>query len=358
MDKIERYIEQVCHGIAGPRALRQHVRQELREHLRDAVAGHRAGGMTEEEAVEHALEEFGGPEEVRSELEAAHGQRLMTLVVDKTLEWKEKTMRSKWLWTTWAHLAAAAAVAIELAFLYAVMLFIVPKYLWLVSMGRLDFEGSGDNRFILWSHSFLEGMKHVMFGPVLPSILLLLVALWVWFERRVTSDNKPFMRLSALGTAAAGLIVLVFLTATALVMPLMLTLMLAPQGMHPEALVTGSKAGLDKSLDSLEQAIARRDWDAIHGDASSAWASMFELTHSGAAAWVLLSPGEKGEVEDLRERLNTAHSRLLDVLMAAPQKGGDLTALNAAMLRFHEAYDPVRKPAPAPEPTPAPEPAP
>ncbi len=35
MDKLEKYLDQVCRSIGGPRSLRQHVRQELREHLHD-----------------------------------------------------------------------------------------------------------------------------------------------------------------------------------------------------------------------------------------------------------------------------------------------------------------------------------
>ena len=38
MDQLERYLDQVCRGIGGPRSLRQHIRQELREHLLDAAA--------------------------------------------------------------------------------------------------------------------------------------------------------------------------------------------------------------------------------------------------------------------------------------------------------------------------------
>ena len=59
MDRLEQYLDQVCRCIGGPRSMRRHVRQELREHLLDAVAQHRAAGMSEEEAVAHALEEFG-----------------------------------------------------------------------------------------------------------------------------------------------------------------------------------------------------------------------------------------------------------------------------------------------------------
>src|SRR4051812_23245271 len=105
MDKLEQYLEQVCRGIAGPRSLRQHIRQELREHIRDAAAGHQAAGLSAEESLARALEDFGGPDQVRAELEATHGHRLLTVVVDKTLQWKEKTMKAKWIWSTWAHAA-------------------------------------------------------------------------------------------------------------------------------------------------------------------------------------------------------------------------------------------------------------
>src|SRR5947207_11519361 len=83
--------------IGGPRELRQHVRQELREHLLDAVAQHKAAGLPEDRALAQALEDFGGPEQLRAELEATHGHRGMAVVIDKAIEWKEKTMKAKWL---------------------------------------------------------------------------------------------------------------------------------------------------------------------------------------------------------------------------------------------------------------------
>src|SRR5262249_17470966 len=107
MDKLEHYLAQVCRTLGGPSAMRQHVRQELREHLLDAVAQHRAAGMSEEASLDRALEEFGKPEDVRSELEATHGQRMIAVLIDKAMQWKERTMRAKWLWVSWAHLTLA-----------------------------------------------------------------------------------------------------------------------------------------------------------------------------------------------------------------------------------------------------------
>ncbi|MBI1830471.1 MAG: hypothetical protein HYR84_03360 [Planctomycetes bacterium] len=95
MEKLEQYLDQVCRTIGGPASLREHVRQELREHLLDAVAQHQADGISEDEAVDKALEEFGQADEVRSELEAAHGKRRMiSLLIDTAMQWKEMTMKA------------------------------------------------------------------------------------------------------------------------------------------------------------------------------------------------------------------------------------------------------------------------
>src|SRR5262245_13673330 len=138
MDKLEQYLDQVCRSIAGPRSLRQHVRQELREHLLDAAAEHKAAGMTEEAALARALEDFGGPEEVRAGLEATHGHRLLPVVIDKAMQWQERTMKAKWLWTTWAYLALASVVALEVGFLTFSVIFLVPRFQKLMLDGIID----------------------------------------------------------------------------------------------------------------------------------------------------------------------------------------------------------------------------
>lgn len=64
MDKLEQYLDRVCHGIGGPRSLRLHLRQELREHLRDAIDQFVASGMSPDEALSKALEDFGLPDQL------------------------------------------------------------------------------------------------------------------------------------------------------------------------------------------------------------------------------------------------------------------------------------------------------
>src|SRR5262245_30706635 len=211
MDKLEHYLDQVCRSIGGPRSLRQHVRQELREHLLDALAQHRAAGLSDEDALNRALEEFGKPEEVRSELEATHGQRMLAVVIDKALEWKEMTMRAKWLWTTWAYLGLVSVIALEVLFLTFMVIFIVPRFQKLLRDGMID-SAILEEQGVTWIPAFLGGLQHVT-GSYTTLLVLGVAVLWGLFEWRVRSENKPFMRLSALGTTAVGLLVVVALTA-------------------------------------------------------------------------------------------------------------------------------------------------
>src|SRR5947199_4921589 len=155
MEKLEQYLDQVCRGIGGPRALRQHVRQELREHLLDAVAEHKAAGLPEEEALERALADFGGAEQVRSELEATHGHRLMAVVIDKAMQWKEKTMKAKWLWTSWAHIALAVVMVLEVMWIAFADVYLVPRFQKLLRDGIID-PAILDEQGTAWMVSFLD----------------------------------------------------------------------------------------------------------------------------------------------------------------------------------------------------------
>jgi hypothetical protein len=220
MDQLEQYLDRVCRGIGGPRALRQHVRRELREHLLDAMAEHKAAGLPEDQALARALEDFGGPDEVRSELEAAHGHRLMAVVIDKALDWKEKTMRAKWLWATWAHATVIAVIALEILWITFAEMFLVPKFYRVGQDGLLTAQMMADPA-VAWMVSFLHRLDWV--GDHLVTWLLLLsVAAWAAFEWRVRTDNKALIRLSALGTAAAALAVVGILTAGSMLVTLFL----------------------------------------------------------------------------------------------------------------------------------------
>jgi hypothetical protein len=219
MDNIDRYIEQVCRRVGGPRAMRAHLRQELREHLLDAVERLGAGGMDSQEAQAKAIEDFGSAEDVRGGLEEAHGQRLLPVIVEKALQWKETTMKARWLWMTSAHVMLASVLMLELVFVFGMMIFIMPKFREMEIKGWLTPHGAAEAGLIAWSSSFLGNLAALcaLGGWILPAI----AAAWVVYEWRVRSENKAWMRLSLMGVGSLALFVVAAIEAVAMIAPLM-----------------------------------------------------------------------------------------------------------------------------------------
>jgi hypothetical protein len=337
MDMLEQYLDQVCRRIGGPRSLRQHVRQELREHLLDAMAGHKAAGLSEEVALARALADFGGPEEVRSELEAAHGHRLLAVVIDKAMQWKEKTMRAKWLWTTWAHLALAVVIALEVMWITFAVIFLVPRFERLLRDELIDSTILHDQG-IDWMISFLQGLRTV--GGGYATFWLLGAALAVGlFEWRVRSENKSLMRLSLLGTAAIGLLMAAVLTAAALVIPYQLG---APAtGRLARSFALDQIATIDTSVAALEPALAKKDWPVLQGHLERASQALDNLANARPAIHALASGNPPPKVDELRMQLKSARESLLEAQQASREKGAD--RLQAALRKFHERYDSVEK---------------
>ncbi len=336
MDKLEQYLDQVCRSIGGPRSLRQHVRQELREHLLDAVAQHKAAGMPEAEAVAQALAEFGQPEEVRSELEATHGQRMMAVVIDKALQWKEMTMRAKWLWTTWAYLGLVAVIALEVFFITFMVLYIVPRFQRLMRDGIVDYAIL-EEQGVTWMATFLNGLM-VATGTYTTFFVLGAAVLWGLFEWRVRSENKPFMRLSALGTAAVALMVVVIFAAGSMVVSF--TLAMPPMGTMARPFALQAIATVDASVSALEQALAKEDWKAAQEQGEEAYYALTRLL-IGPAVTSLATWSGPPTVEELRAQVKAAHASMWAARQDLAAK--DVERVNAALVEFHKAFGPVRE---------------
>ena len=334
MDKLEQYLDQVCRGLGGSRAMRQHVRQELREHLRDAIAEHRAAGMPENDALARALQDFGGPEQVKSELEATHGQRLMAVVIDKAIQWKEKTMKAKWLWTTWAHLALAIVVAMEVLYLSFTKIFIVPKFQKIVEDSFLP--GTTENPETAWLFDCLQPLVWMAIHATW--LLLATLVLWGLFEWRVRSEHKTFMRLAALGTAAIGLMVTVVLTTGSMLLLFMLGL---PGGiLVGPRMVNDLTAGIDASVSALEQSAQKKDWEAIEAHANRVSHALGTLSflESQQKKFALQS---KKAIPGLWTHVKSATEKAHELEQSGQAK--DSARLEAALKRFRQEYAPVRE---------------
>jgi hypothetical protein len=342
MDKIDQYLDQVCRRIGGPKSLRQHVRQELREHLLDAIAEHRAAGMTEEQALARALEEFGGPEEVRSELEATHGSRLMPLVIDKAMQWKEKTMRAKWLWATWANLAVVIVIVLEVLWITFGNVYLTPKLQRLTRDGVIDEEALGRSG-VAWFLSFLRNLEDI--GSKATYILLGTIVAWTLFEWRVKSENKSFIRLSVFGTVAVKLLLVAILMSGSLVIPFMLTAPAASRVARRYALEEISQ--IDTAVRAAEQAQQKKDWQAIQDQTSRASEAVDRLVNSAVAVGSLTSLYGHPTTAELRAALRAANECLLEAQKTAQDK--DAEGLQAALRKFHDRFAPVAKAAKSPE---------
>jgi hypothetical protein len=336
MDKLEHYLDRICRSIGGPKSLRQHVRQELREHLLDAVAEYKASGLPEEAALARALEDFGGPEQLRSELEATHGHRLMPLLIDKAMQWKERTMRAKWLWTTWAYLAVVLVIALELLFIAFNVVYIIPKMKKLMRDGIVDpaiIEKAG----VSWMPGFLNRLSDVG-GHYTTQLLLLAAAAWGLLEWRVKSENKPFIRLSVLGTVAVVLMVVIVFMAGSLVISFELGVPAVGGMIRPWA--EQQIATIDSSLEGVEQALAKKDWEVVNDQTDHAASAMNRLS-DGPALASLTRWNEPPSLEDLRSHTKAARESLAEAREAVRRK--DAEGVRTALRKFHEAYEPLHQ---------------
>ena len=336
MDKLEQYVEQVCRSIGGPWAMRQHVRQELREHLRDAVAQHRTAGLSDEEALTRALEEFGKPEDVRSELEATHGHQMMAVVIDKAIEWKEMTMKAKWLWTTWAYLGLAVTIVLEVLFITFMVLMIIPKYQKLLRDGMIDYDAFVEHD-VAWMPAFLNRLQDVA-GGYTTLMVLGAAVLWGLFEWRVKSENKSLMRLSALGTVAAILMVVIILAAGSMAVSFTLAMPAMGQLSRPYALERVS--AIDTSTSAVEAALAENDWQKMREQAEQATYALRKLSQ-GPVPSALARSSEPKSLDELRAHIQAAREDFAQANQSIADKNAE--QLKAALDKFRKSFEPVRQ---------------
>jgi hypothetical protein len=335
MDKLEQYLDQVCRNIGGPRALRRHVRQELREHLLDAAAQHQQAGLAPADALDRAIAEFGGADDMRLELEEAHGHRILGMIIDKTLEWKEKTMKAKWLWTTWATLAVALVIALAVLFIAFTELLIVPKFNQLVRDGLIDRAIFGEQG-VSWMLSWLGGL-HGFFEYTTVWVLLA-AALWGLFEWRVRSENKTFMRLSVLGTAAAGLVAVVWLLSATLLVSFCLA---APAGGRlARAYAEGQMGEFAAAIDGLTKSAASKDWPAAEGHAHRGIQAVDRLTAEAPALPSMARRSDPTVAEQLTADIERARTFLVLAQQAARQK--DDAKANEAIAALNKVSQAIR----------------
>jgi hypothetical protein len=211
----------------------------------------------------------------------------------------------------------------------------VPKFEKLMHDGIID-PAVLDEAGASWMPAFVKGVK-VAGGEYTIWWILVPTVAWGLFEWRVRSENKAFMRLSALGTAAVGLMVVVVVAAGSLVIPFCLAAPATGQLVRPFALEQLGK--IDTSVSALEQAMAKKDWDATQEHADQASHAVDYLVRTAPAIPSLASWREPA-LGELRAQVKATNESLEEAQQAIQAK--DAGRLEAALKKFHEAYGPIR----------------
>jgi len=336
MNKLEHYLQQVCRSMGGPKALREHVRQELREHLLDAISQHQTSGLSEQQAIDRALAEFGTPETVRGELEATHGHRMMlAMVIDKAMEWKEKTMKAKWLWATWTYLMVIGIIVLEILFTFFCMLYILPKIKKLQHDGMFVADEYGRS-IITWMFDFVWGWATFLDRWLWWAILLLL-ALWVLFEWRVKSENKTFMRLSVLTSIALGLAVVVTIMSASLVLPFVVSMPALGQ-MTPSSMINQLES-IDASLTEAQQAAKKNDDLAVVWQLNRVSNALSALSNRPAfSTWLQI--GDQQTADALTKSIEKTKAQIdaANIVIS----NGDTKELVKSIESVQQAFEPLR----------------
>ncbi len=243
-------------------------------------------------------------------------------------------MRTKWLWTIWAHLALAVVVVLEVAWLAYAALWLVPRFQKLKVDGVIDpafFEDRGPG----WAPSFLDGLRDVA-DRYSGWLLLIIVGVCGLFEWRVRSQNKSLIRLSVWGTAAVGLMVVGGLTAVALVVPYQLSAPVTGQLAGPFA--RQRVASINLEIYMLEVELANTNYKSVQEHADRASQMLSGLILAAPAVRYLEPKQGPRKLEDLRAQLKEADGFLAEAQQAAGEQ--DAERVKTAVRRFRELFGP------------------
>lgn len=292
IDDVDRYLDRACGHLKVGSSLRAHLRDEIRGHLLEAIEGHISGGLAREEAVARAIEDLGDPAEVAAGLEGVYGRHAVRLLIEKAMEWKERTMKTGWKWTFVAHAALAVILVAEVLFVLLAAVYVFP----LVSF---EFDSMD-----LETPSYMQVARNLVqwifdWGPAL---LALGAAALAVFEWRYRGESKPMVRLAAGGLSAVLLMGLLWLVAISMSVPLV-QLHLTWRDDWAATVVRRRAVEAEEAYRDLEQALAAERLDQVAPAAMRLSSAVRRLQRGRASLLGLLALHRDGELGALRDTL-------------------------------------------------------
>jgi hypothetical protein len=315
MNEIERYLDEICRSLGGSHDLRQHIREELHDHLADAIEANVAKGLSEEDAARKAIEDFGDPTETRQGLQALYGHSTVAFLIDRAMDWKERTMKSGWKWS-FAAMAILLIVMVGQLFLTAALfIFIFPR-LQETYVTLLDERVPPLVVDTLRVAQIFRSEFVLLWG--LPAAV---AAIWALFEWRCKSENKPVIRLA--GAAFATFLASAAFCFVAVVTVIALTLQtVSAFNADPRPYAVRALSDAERAMSDLHDAMASKDRDKMLLAGSSLEGALWMLSeHRQAVA--LASTINQGQVERLESTIKrlVEQSRMLHRVREAKELG-------------------------------------
>jgi hypothetical protein len=295
MKDVEEYLDRVCRDLSAPPSLRRHLREELRTHIEEATARHQASGVAPEEAARMAVEEFGDPEMVRDELQGVYGRRLVSLLIDRAMEWKVRTMTSEWKWGFVGQFAVLLVIAIQLILISATAVLIIPQAVEQYDSLRID------------APRYLIGIIKVLrfFGLTWYIWALLVLFGAVIFEWRGPKSGKSLVRIGVGAWAALALTVAAFVV-TGGVMISLARASREARPAKPETAIFHAVEQANALYARLTQKAGGEDRRNVRELASALHDELRFLSDTGSAAPILVGMKKRDHIDEIRQLLARA----------------------------------------------------
>lgn len=326
VNELERYLDRVCLGVAGSRSLRQHLRQELREHLEEAIERYSARGMSEEEAVEKAIAEFGKAEAVGEDLQEVYGRRQTTFLLETAMRWKETTMKTEWKWNLIAHACMVLTLTISFLFVLFTEVYILPKLH--ASYAKLELPLPAFCREF-WGILLAVTRSWFVWLP-------LLIALAVVYEVLSKSDFKRLVRLAVVSLVTFVFTVTAILAASTVAVSFALLPVVLPVS-QVEPLVTRQAVEVSRACRELEETSAREDWAAAALAAEQLQDAARELMLAETSVPLLAVLGRGRDLSEIGALLKKIEAHSGDVVRR--NASGNVEALQHEVSMVQESFE-------------------
>jgi hypothetical protein len=312
MNEIEKYLDEVCRTLGGSHDLREHVREELREHLEEAVEAHVAKGLSRDEAVRKAIDEFGRPEDVGKDLEGVYGRRMMSLAIDKAMDWKARTLKSGWKWSFLASLAIFAIIIAQVGLILGFLVFITP---W--NQETYAVLGRPLPRYY---DAMIQAARFIRHGRLGWTVIGLFIAAWALFEWRSKSESKPLIRLGIGALLALLTTAATWWVAAATVVPMVRAIpLIESQDLRPGTATAIRDARA--ALAEIQKSIAAKDYDSAYEAVLSLNGAVGSFRWKPSAVATLLAMNRSEDFEKVKQasnELTDGSMRLMRTLSAHP----------------------------------------